>query len=128
MKLLKRLKSGILPNEMLDWHIARERMLTAEMDFAFRVTEITLICGGVVYIEKTLGVAPISSSILAGFAAIYARSRATAGMLELLKTHEFSPRRQQILYWVIQVITLLVFLGIIALTQIVVPLIANVQS
>lgn len=76
---------------------------------------MTLVCGAVVYIERKLGAAPIASGILSAVVAIYARSKATAGMLDLVKSHELSPRRQQIVYW------------IKGSPSSVVPLVANVQ-
>jgi thiosulfate reductase cytochrome b subunit len=45
-----------------------------------------------------------------------------------MASHEFGPRKQQLIYWLIQAVALLLFAGIVALTNAVVPLIANVQS
>lgn len=128
MKLLARLQNGVLPDHIRDWHLTRERMQADFTEFVFRIAEMTLVCGAVVYIERRLGAAPIASTILSAVVAIFARSRATAGMLDLMASHEFGPRKQQLIYWLIQAVALLLFAGIVALTNAVVPLIANVQS
>jgi hypothetical protein len=116
-----------MPDPILDWHITRERMQADAAEFAFRLAEMILVCGAMVYVERKLGAPPIASAVVSAAVSIFARSRATAGMLTLLKSHGLAPRRQGLFYAIINGLTLLLFAGIVALTTKVVPLIAAVQ-
>jgi hypothetical protein len=117
-----------IPDEVRDFRISQERMQEALTDFLFRIAEMTLVCGAVVFIEKRLNAPAVASPLLAAIVALYARSRATAGMLTLMKDHHLDPRRQRLFYWLIVSFALLLWAGIIALTNFVVPLIAQVQT
>lgn len=116
-----------LPDPILDWHITRERMQADAAEFTLRLAEMVLVCGAVVYIERKLSAPPIASSLLAAAVSIFARTRAAAGLLALLKSHGLSARRQGFLFWLINALTVVLAVGIIWLTNSVVPLIASVQ-
>ena len=84
LRLLSKLWSP-LPDNVRDWHILREQMQAGQAEFVFRIAEMTLVCGAVVYVERRLGSAAIVSSGLSAVVALYARARATAALLELMK-------------------------------------------
>lgn len=114
--------------EERQWRIRFEDGQATFAEQMFRVTEMILVCGIVVFIEKKLGVPAIASSILSAFVAIYARCRATAGFMSVMHVENHSERVRSIAYWAILYLTFLLFGAVVWLTNYAVPQIAELQS
>ena len=108
-----------------DWKIEEQGRLANFSDFAFRVTEMILVCGVVAYLEQTLGWGKILSSALSGLTAVYVRGKATVALLSDLHGHKMTEERTVFLYWVVIALSIGLFGGIIGLNSWLVPLIAS---
>lgn len=113
--------------QVRQWRIRLEEMQAAFAEQAFRVAEMILVCGVVVFIEKKLGLSAIVSTTLSALVAIYARSRATAGFMSVMDIENHSERVRSIGYWVILFLAFLLFGALVGLINYAVPRIARFQ-
>ena len=120
---------GLLPDASEPFRRFRaeeQRRLAAICDAIFRVTEMLLVCGAVVYLEGRASSPPVASGLLSACVAIYARGRLSAAVLDTIEKDDTSDAKKRLLHWIASGIAFGLFITIITFTpRIVAIIVAN---
>ncbi|QTH21713.1 hypothetical protein HRJ34_26005 [Rhizorhabdus wittichii] len=110
-----------------EYRAEQQRWAVATSDAIFRIAEMLLVCGAVVYLEQRASVPPIASTILSACVAMYARGRISAGMLEAIEEDDSPEERKRVQHLIANGVAFCIFVAAVTLTAPVVEIIVANQ-